>query len=86
VQGAILDRVAPLVRPGGVLLYAVCTLSREEGPEVVAAFRARHPDFVPAEAGETVPARLRAAELVLRPDRDGTDGFMVYRLRRSVGA
>jgi 16S rRNA (cytosine967-C5)-methyltransferase len=82
LQGALLDRVAPLVRPGGVLVYAVCTLNAEEGPEAIAAFRARHPGFVPVEGDASLPARLRSAAVVLRPDVDGTDGFMVHRLRR----
>jgi 16S rRNA (cytosine967-C5)-methyltransferase len=84
LQGAILDRVAPLVSPGGQLVYAVCTLSEDEGPGVLRAFCARHPAFVPAQGGSEIPERLRPAEVVLRPDRDGTDGFMVFRLERKV--
>lgn len=86
LQGAILDRVAPLVRPDGILLYAVCTLSRDEGPEVIASFRHRHPEFVPADGPPELPGPLRPAEVILRPDRDGTDAFMIYRLRRRSSA
>jgi 16S rRNA (cytosine967-C5)-methyltransferase len=86
LQRAILARVAPLVRPGGVLVYAVCTVSRDEGPGAVAWLRERMPEWEPAEASEGVPERLRPAEVVLRPDTDGTDGFMVFRLRRKTSA
>ena len=82
-----LARVAPLVRRGGTLLYAVCTLTREEGPDAVAALRAEHPEFVPTEGDSAVvPARLAPAAIVLRPDTDETDGFMVFRLRRGGNA
>lgn len=71
LQGAILARVAGCVRPGGALLYAVCTLTREEGDDVVARFVAGHP-------GWTVARRT-----VLRADTDGTDGFVALRLERA---
>jgi len=64
LQGRILDRFAPLVRPGGRLLYGTCSLFRRENEDVVAAFLERHPDFAPD------PAPLRT-----RPDVDGCDGF-----------
>ncbi len=87
-QRAILAAVAPLVRPGGVLVYAVCTLTRAEGDAVVADLCAQSPGrwstidpaevTAPAEAlGQDGPARV-----VLRSDLHGTDGFVVHRLRR----
>ena len=45
LQARLLDSVAPWVKPGGVLVYAVCTLTRAEGPEQIAQFLARHPEF-----------------------------------------
>jgi 16S rRNA C967 or C1407 C5-methylase (RsmB/RsmF family) len=42
-QRVILDTAATLVRPGGRLVYAVCSPSREEGAEVIQAFLARTP-------------------------------------------
>jgi hypothetical protein len=45
LQDAILDSVATLVRPGGVLVYAVCTITREEGVERIDEFLSRHPQF-----------------------------------------
>jgi 16S rRNA (cytosine967-C5)-methyltransferase len=45
LQSRLLEAVAARVRPGGVLVYSVCTFTREEGPERIAAFLAAHPDF-----------------------------------------
>jgi 16S rRNA (cytosine967-C5)-methyltransferase len=45
LQATMLDRVAPRVRPGGTLVYSVCTFTDEEGPSQIDAFRSRHPEF-----------------------------------------
>jgi 16S rRNA (cytosine967-C5)-methyltransferase len=45
VQRALLDNAARLVRPGGTLVYATCSLEPEEGEQQVAAFLAREPGF-----------------------------------------
>jgi 16S rRNA (cytosine967-C5)-methyltransferase len=83
-QSAILDAAARLVRPGGVLLYATCSLEPEENESVVAAFRDRQPAFVPDPIPAPVPAACLAAPEMLRtdPHRHGTDGFTAIRLRR----
>jgi 16S rRNA (cytosine967-C5)-methyltransferase len=83
LQRALLDAVAPRVRPGGLLVYAVCTLTVAEGLAQIESFRGRHPAFVPCEGDANVPERLRAWSVTLRPDLDGTDGFQVFRLRKS---
>ena len=69
VQRAILDGLAPCVRPGGVLLYSTCTVRRCENEDVVRAFLQAHPDFEPEE--------MRT----FWPHLDGTDGFFICRLR-----
>lgn len=74
VQSAVLERAAGWVRPGGVLLYAVCTLTAEEGDAPVEALLAGRPGWA-ADHQRTV----------LRPDVDGTDGFVIHRIVR-VGA
>jgi 16S rRNA (cytosine967-C5)-methyltransferase len=83
-QAAILDAAADLVRPGGVLVYATCSLEPEENQAVVAGFRARRPDFVPDPLPSAVPAACRVAPDVLRmtPHHHGSDGFSAHRLRR----
>lgn len=53
LQDELLDAAAPLVRPGGVLVYSTCSLEPEECSERIAAFLERHPEFVlsPARDG-----------------------------------
>jgi 16S rRNA (cytosine967-C5)-methyltransferase len=58
-QAAILDRAAPLVRPGGRLVYSTCSAEPEEDEDVVAAFLARHPGWARG-AGFDVPPSLDA--------------------------
>ncbi len=48
VQRTLLDHVAGSLKPGGRLIYAVCTLTRAETTGVAAAFTAAHPDLEPA--------------------------------------
>ncbi len=83
LQHQLLDSAATVCAPGGVLLYAVCSLSRAEGPEAIAGFLERHPEFT-AEPHEA-PAEVRlikagAGHYVLPVD--GLDGFYIARLRR----
>jgi len=83
-QKRILAAAAELVRPGGVLIYATCSLEPEENEGVVAELRARRPDMEPDPLPPAVPAACRAAPDVLRmaPHRHGSDGFTAHRLRR----
>jgi 16S rRNA (cytosine967-C5)-methyltransferase len=48
VQRQLLDRVAKSLKPGGRLVYSVCTLTRSETTGVVAGFSAAHPELQPA--------------------------------------
>jgi len=86
LQGQLLDRAAQWLRPGGTLVYSVCSLQPEEGEEVVRAFLDRHgrlrvasaedlPEFVPvAPEGwvRILPGLLEA--------EGGLDGFFMARL------
>ena len=86
LQRQILDGVAPLVRPGGTLVYAVCTLMREENADVIRDFVAAAPRFTVDDLSRGVTGRARAAltpEGFLRtlPQRDELDGFFIARLR-----
>ena len=88
LQQTLLAQVAPLLRPGGVLLYSVCTLTPEESEGVVQAFLAAQPQFRREDLRPTVPAHwqeLFDAQGALRtyPHRhDGMDAFYAVRLRR----
>jgi 16S rRNA (cytosine967-C5)-methyltransferase len=83
-QAGILEAAAELVRPGGILVYATCSLEPEENEAVVTALRARRPELVPDPLPPAVPPECRAAPDVLRmtPHRHGSDGFTAHRLRR----
>jgi 16S rRNA (cytosine967-C5)-methyltransferase len=58
-QSLILAGVAPLVKPGGLLVYAVCSWLLEEGPAVVNAFLADHPDFALEPPAQHLPPTAR---------------------------
>jgi len=73
LQGSIADRFAPLLRPGGRLVYATCSLFRRENEQVVDDFLGRNPGF---ELSDQEPLRLR-------PDVQGCDGFFATVLLRS---
>ncbi len=86
LQAAILERAAVLLRPGGRLVYATCSLLDVENRGVVEAFVERHPEFAPVDAGAVLAAQgidLPGACLQLRPDLHGTDGFFGAVLQRA---
>jgi 16S rRNA (cytosine967-C5)-methyltransferase len=82
-QAAILASASRLVKSGGRLVYATCSLLRAENEEIAEAFSAAHPDFVQVDVTEVLARQgvANAAELVdagnlrLWPYRHGTDGF-----------
>jgi 16S rRNA (cytosine967-C5)-methyltransferase len=92
LQGRILDSAARLVKPGGRLIYATCSLLPAENDERVAAFLGAFPVFsllpmagVWREAfGTDCPAE--GEMLHLTPSRHGTDGFFVAVLERVAAA
>jgi 16S rRNA (cytosine967-C5)-methyltransferase len=75
-QVRLLDLAARLVRPGGRVVYVVCSLLDEEGAEQFDAFLARHPRFAAAPL-ELPLGTARGQGLRLTPFRDGTDGFFI---------
>jgi 16S rRNA (cytosine967-C5)-methyltransferase len=89
VQSRLLDSAAERVKPGGRLVYCVCSLEPEEGEAQIAAFLARRKDFTLAPAA---PGEGGAPEASLRPDgtlrllphhrAGGQDGFYAARLKR----
>ncbi len=83
-QAALLDAAAALVRPGGVLVYATCSLEPEENADQVDAFLGRHPDFRRAPVAGSVPADLvtPAGDLRALPQRHAIDGVYAARLVR----
>ena len=81
-QRGILAAAATLVRPGGRLVYATCSLEPEENDEVARDFLAAHPAFA-VDPPATMPVAPDSAGFVrCLPHRDGTDGFTAVRFRR----
>lgn len=82
VQREILSNAAGYVRPGGILLYATCTLLHRENEDVVEWFLneakdfALEPFFLPGPVGQT------DGMATLWPHRHGTDGFFMAKLHR----
>lgn len=91
-QAAILDRASRLVKPGGKLVYATCSLLPEENEAQVAGFLDRRKDFslVPMpdawRAVSAAPPPCEGPFLSLTPARHGTDGFFAAVLRRDAPA
>ena len=87
----LLDAAADMVADNGVLVFAVCSLEPEEGPEQVTAFLDRHPQFQrdPVQPGEVfdMAKLIRDGDLRTLPChlrmQGGMDGFYAARLRRS---
>lgn len=89
-QGAILEAAARLVRPGGRLVYATCSLLAEENDGVADRFLAAHPEFRPLSVQELLDkqgVKLATGErLHLLPHRHDTDGFFAVVMERSADA
>lgn len=71
LQKELLEALAPLVKAGGTLVYATCTLNKDENELQVASFLERHPEFTCQK------------ELTLLPQDHHTDGAYIARLGRS---
>ncbi|MEO3427926.1 16S rRNA (cytosine(967)-C(5))-methyltransferase RsmB [Pelagibius sp. CAU 1746] len=90
-QDRLLAQAVEMVKPGGLLVYAVCSLQPEEGPERIAALLASD---APVERVAVTPAELPGLEAAITPEGDlrtlpchwaergGLDGFYACRLRR----
>jgi len=90
VQSMLLDRIASWVKPGGLLVYAVCSLEPEEGEKQVASFLERHgqfeiatvgPDELPSGIAPTSDGHVRTLPNMLA-NTGHLDGFFIARLRR----
>ena len=85
-QSAILASASRLLKKGGRLVYATCSILPEENQHIVEAFLANHPDFVLRPAGEILQQQKIPLEmgdyLELRPNLHATDGFFAAVLER----
>jgi 16S rRNA (cytosine967-C5)-methyltransferase len=86
-QAAILAAAAKLLRPGGRLVYATCSILAEENEDVVNAFLAAHADYHRLSAREVLAAQGIAVDcgedMRLAPQTHGTDGFYAAVLERA---
>lgn len=80
-QREILRTQAVRVKPGGLLIYATCSLSHHENHDVVAAFLQAHPQFRPEPAADTHGGTFDGLGTSLLPGTRNTDGFYVATLR-----
>ncbi len=83
-QAAILRAAAGLVKPGGRLVYATCSLLAEENEDIVAAFLAERPEFQQLDCAQLLRESRIALDtgpfLKLYPHLHGTDGFFAAAL------
>jgi 16S rRNA (cytosine967-C5)-methyltransferase len=81
-QESILEGLWPLLKPGGKLLYATCSILPVENENQMTAFLRRHPDA----AEEVLPQNTGRARIIGRqilPGDSGMDGFYYARLRKN---
>ena len=85
LQDRLLDQAAGLVRPGGRLVYATCSILGCENQDRVAAFQARQPGFQPLNLAENWPGTVPGLgqEFRASPASTGTDGFYCAALAKS---
>ncbi len=79
-QAMLIDLGAGLVKPGGALVFIVCSLLDEEGAHQIANFLQAHPDWQ-ASPLDLPAGRPHGAGWHLTPGHDSTDGFFVARLK-----
>lgn len=90
MQQLLLAKAATFTAPDGRLVYAVCSMEPEEGPDIVERFLEAHPDFARLPIGEAETGFLPTPEGDLRthpallPDTGGIDGFFIARLTKKT--
>ena len=77
LQADLLDAAAPLVRPGGILVYSVCTLTAAETTGVAAGFAERHPGWVARPLADDRWGPWGSGGILL-PQVAGTDGMACF--------
>jgi 16S rRNA (cytosine967-C5)-methyltransferase len=84
VQLEILERVASIVKPGGALVYATCSILPSENEEQIEKFLAAHPEYKVRPVDEGL-SRDGTGYMRLTPHKHSTDGFFAAVLERQEG-
>ena len=84
LQRELVTASVPLVRPGGILVYSVCTLTRAESTGIDDLVAAEHPELEPV-APPGAPWEPWGRGAILVPQAAGTDGMCLFRYRRVEG-
>jgi len=84
LQYAILEKAAACVRPGGIVVYSTCTVTRKENADVVLKFLDHHPAFSPDPEFPLILEKYLTSEgfVQIWPGDENMDGFFIARLRR----
>ena len=82
LQSRLLDNLWPLLRPGGSMVYATCSVLREENDAQIEAFLARTQDAIATTPQEVSWGRPAGAGRQLLPETESHDGFFYARLKR----
>lgn len=88
LQKKIASRVAAYLKPGGVLVYATCTITRQENEEVVEGFLDTHKEFELQDAAGYLPEQAASMAqrgyFVTLPHLHNSDGFFAARMRKAA--
>jgi len=82
-QDRLLESVASLVRPGGRIVYSVCSLEPEEADEVVERFLGAHKDYTLGLLPSWTAPFADGPIIRVRPESHGSDGFFAAPLARA---
>ena len=83
-QRQLLNALWPLLQPGGILLYATCSILPAENEELLAQFVALHPDAAVVPINLEVGCKLSIGLQIL-PGQNNMDGFYYAKLQKKVG-
>jgi len=84
VQLSILSQASQAVKPGGVIVYSVCSITEQEGSDVIQSFLHSHPDFKFEEFPNPLSGCATPGEMTILPSDGPCDGMYVARLRRDI--
>ena len=87
LQKNIINQVVHYLKPGGVLVYSTCTLTRDENENFVKEFLEHHNEFVLDDAASYLPKEasslIQGSYYTALPHRHNTDGFFAARMRKA---